>query len=102
MGKNFKLALIGLLGFSAACSTVRKTDVGGNAERADRADKTDRLDRTDRTADEPAAVEQPAEMYPSIRVMYGVRPPASNSMTVPAPPEEAEGETSAAKDEKSE
>uniref|UniRef100_UPI0040562991 hypothetical protein n=1 Tax=Alistipes sp. TaxID=1872444 RepID=UPI0040562991 len=53
MSKRAKLALLALLGFSTACSTVRQS--GSNQDAA-----------------APETIEQGE---PSIRVLYGVRPP---------------------------
>ena len=50
MGNKLKLSIIGLLGFTTACSTVKKSEKSAEAE----------LDSI------------PATEYPSIRVMYGV------------------------------
>lgn len=63
MSKRFKWAILALLGFSTACSTVKNT-AKGNSERAERADST--------------AVE--GSERPQIIVMYGVRPPAQTPL----------------------
>lgn len=56
MSKKIKWALLAMLGFATACSTVRNTARGENPdqERADTVEQT-----------------------PQIRLMYGVRPPVS-------------------------
>lgn len=51
MGNKLKLAIIGLLGFSTACTTVRKAEMPA----------------------EPQDAPHGEESYPAIRVMYGVR-----------------------------
>ena len=63
MGKKIKLALIGLLGFSTACTSVRKSN------------------RTPQ--EEPQPVERIEQEEPRIMVMYGVRMP-DGRMSVPA------------------
>ena len=68
MSKRVKLALLALLGFSTACSTVRQSGVqeGGNSE----------------------GVEQ---SEPAIRVLYGVRPPVREvPEEQPSTPQQAE------------
>lgn len=64
--KRIKLALLALLGFSTACTTVRKSAVQPDEGPAGQTEPASQ-------GDEPAPVE--AEEVPAIRVMYGVRRP---------------------------
>lgn len=63
MNKRIKLALLTLLGFSTACSTVKQTSRGESAS-AERADTT-AFGGSER---------------PKVIVMYGVRPPVEDPL----------------------
>ncbi|MBP3482904.1 MAG: hypothetical protein J6K28_05900 [Alistipes sp.] len=76
MGKKLKFAIITLLGFSTACSSVKK------AEKS-----------TDGKQPQPAE-----EVAPAIKVMYGVRRPAPETRPVRT----VEGSTGAASTVKAE
>ncbi len=66
MSKKIKLALLALLGFSTACSTVKNG-----------------------TKDKDAGIQTVEELDAQIRVLYGVRPPT------PVMPTEESGATAA-------
>lgn len=63
MNKNIKLALISLLGFSSACSTVKNAP------------------KTDKDAVETSETE--TREHPRIMVMYGVPNPETGRVTTP-------------------
>ena len=68
MMRRFKWAVAALLGFSAACSSVRHTTGGGDAEQ---------------TAADTVAAPVPGIERPRIVVMYGVRAPRPVVEVVP-------------------
>lgn len=80
MGNKLKLAIIGLLGFSTACSTVKKSEKPAEVQ------------------PEPETVES----VPAIRVMYGVRQPDRVRMVQPLETEEAQPEVDSIKTSDSE
>lgn len=71
MNRKVKLALAALLGFSAACSTVKQAPKG---EKQTAAEETPQP----QDADTALVKEQPGR--PRIVLMYGVRPPLSDSV----------------------
>ena len=72
MNRKVKWALLALLGFSTACSTVRPSSSKGGETRDESSRSED--------ADTPSA--QAGRERPRIVLMYGVRPPVSDSMRV--------------------
>ena len=71
MGKKLNFAIIAMLGFSAACSTSKRTQTSPENDETQ--------------TDVPAVIE------PRIKVMYGVRSPRPISMPDEAQPETAAG-----------
>lgn len=61
MGKKLKLAIIGMLGFSTACSTAKKSE----------------------KSSEPVEGPKVEESVPAIQVMYGVRRPYPVTNAIP-------------------
>lgn len=73
MSKKMKLALLALLGFSTACSTVKS---GAKADK-----------NSDQVNEETSTVQiegEAADERPQIRVLYGVRPPVPAEEAAPA------------------
>ena len=68
MNKKLKLALATLLGFSAACSTVRNAPAKGEGEQRQEAGAPEVRDSV---------------APPRVMVMYGVRPPGQKTIGVP-------------------
>ena len=71
MNRKVKLALAAFLGFSAACSTVKQ---------APQVAKEPAAEETPQPRDADTAVVQEQPGRPRIVLMYGVRPPVSDSM----------------------
>lgn len=85
MNKKIKLALISLLGFSAACSTVRR-----NAATPDEKSAPEQpTEGENKSAGEGVAPvpETDIEVRPSIRLMYGVPAPLDGRVVAPVPEE---------------
>lgn len=68
MNKKLKLALATLLGFSAACSTVKNAPAKGEGEQQQEAGAPEVRDSV---------------APPRVMVMYGVRPPGQKTIGVP-------------------
>lgn len=68
MNKKLKLALAALLGFSAACSTVKNAPARGEGGQQQEADAPEVRDSV---------------APPRVIVMYGVRPPGQRTIGVP-------------------
>ncbi len=82
-----KLALLALLGFSTACSTVK------NSAKADKENKE---------INSEAAVTgygEAVDERPQIRVLYGVRPPVPMEEQAPVAEQPSEGESTEAEKE---
>ena len=73
MNKKVKLALAALLGFSAACSTVKNAPVKGEGEQRQEAESSESPDSV--------------QFQHRIIVMYGVRPPGQKLPGTPYNPD---------------